>query len=493
MTVAIYDRKKTSSSYVKMKIAVVFILLLAWWLQLHQLQTNSLLADEVASYNRATLATWSEVYQEYIASGHTPLYEWIILRNWLRFVGEGNLLSRIPTLFISMITLGLTYALGRRVTAQKVAITAVFLTAISPLFLQHSREIRPYMLMSLTSMFALYMWLRALQTEQWKYWIGFTIGSTLMIYTHYYAFFLLTAIGLVTIIHVWHTKDARLLRPFSLSVLIIVLLFIPWAPVFFAKYANGAVEWIAPLTWTQIYYLPTTFINHMNAPQHISAGSGSLMVALIIWLSVTIERLRPKWLIYVTSILLLTVTLSAIMSIVVKPLFIARYFMGVVPIFALMLSWGLWYLQPKWLVGIVYAPLLILMLLGTGQLATLQRESSWESAIAYVQKNDDPTDVLLVVSPETWTINSFYHYCRECEMTVHSVRGSLKNEEQIEAWVQQYAQHDRIWLIQSARSHDISLQPQPAYAGYTLQDRVSFEQDLISHRLGLVVGLVSAE
>lgn len=497
MTAIIHDKKQPSSSHTKMMMAVVFILLLAWFLQLHQLQTNSLLGDEVASYNRASLSTWSDVSQEYAKSGHTPLYEWMILHNWLKLVGGGNLLSRIPTVLISSLMLALTYTLGTRVTTRKVAATAVFFITISPLFLQFAREVRPYLLMSLTSMLALYMWLRALQTEQWKYWIGFTIGGGLMVYTHYYQTIVLIAIGLVTVVYIWRTKSTHLLRPFSIATFVIVLLFLPWMPIFLAAYAYGDINWIGPLTRVQVYFLPTTFINHMTAPQRTSAGSGSLMIALIFWILWTMAKSPPKWLLRLISISFLMIGLAIFISIAIKPMFIPRYFMGVAPIFALMLSWGLWYLQPKWVVGMVYGLVFILMLSGTRQLATLQRAPSWTDAATYLQENAEPSDLVLIVSSETWTPQSFYHHCQTCEMPIINVLGSLDNKEQVETWIQEYNQYDRIWFIQEASSRAIrtaaSLQPERTYSGYTLQERKLFDQDLISASMGLDLWLLSTK
>jgi uncharacterized membrane protein len=116
----------------------VVILLVAAGLRLSQLGLKSLWLDEafaVWNAGHSPAEIWQATYDN-----HPPLY-YLILHGWLWF-GRSEFLVRLPSVFVSLITLALTYRLGRRFLGGRTAVLVVALLAFAPLDGWYAQEAR---------------------------------------------------------------------------------------------------------------------------------------------------------------------------------------------------------------------------------------------------------------------------------------------------------------------------------------------------------------
>jgi uncharacterized membrane protein len=117
---------------------LLVILLLAVVLRLSDLGGKSLWLDEAFSvWNsaRAPEQIWNEVNDN-----HPPLY-YLLLHAWMA-IGDSEALVRLPSVFISMVALALTYVLGTKLFNKTVALAAAALLALAPLDLWYAQEAR---------------------------------------------------------------------------------------------------------------------------------------------------------------------------------------------------------------------------------------------------------------------------------------------------------------------------------------------------------------
>ena len=94
------------------QVAIVLVLLLAAGLRLHLLGAQSLWNDEGASV-AMTGRSLSEIISNTAADIHPPGY-YILLSVWTRLMGSREFALRLMSALQGVLTVALTYALGRR-------------------------------------------------------------------------------------------------------------------------------------------------------------------------------------------------------------------------------------------------------------------------------------------------------------------------------------------------------------------------------------------
>ncbi|KXK11102.1 MAG: Oligosaccharyl transferase STT3 subunit [Microgenomates bacterium OLB23] len=193
------------------------ILALALLLRLVSL-TQSFWLDEAA---QAVLSRTNVFHVNYAADFQPPLY-YVFSHVWMQL---GNLISigslewflRLPSVFFGLITIYLTFLLGKKMFSLHVGLFAAFLLAIAPFHIYYSHEFRMY---SLLTLLCLLCW-NALYDKRW---ILLSLFVALSTYTHYFAFVNIVSMGLF----LWTTRQKR-----GLGYLVAGLLpFSLWIPMF---------------------------------------------------------------------------------------------------------------------------------------------------------------------------------------------------------------------------------------------------------------------
>ncbi len=121
----------------------LLILGLAIILRVYQIDTESLWIDEMLSIDDATSFKWT-------ITDVRPLY-FFLLNHWMRLGSSDAWLRGLSVLF-GLGSIYLTYELGRRLISQPVGLIGAFMMAVSPLFINHSQEIRMYTLIPFLSL-----------------------------------------------------------------------------------------------------------------------------------------------------------------------------------------------------------------------------------------------------------------------------------------------------------------------------------------------------
>src|SRR5215468_2314717 len=159
---------------------VVLLLITSAGFRLYRLNTYSLWLDETIQYHVATLPLKQLLCR-------LP-YDWLVLPVLItklqilaNFDGDAWQL-RLPYVVFGTATVFTIFLVAREMFSTRVAWLTAFLAAIWPRLIEYSQEIRPYalfVLLASTSGFAL---LRALRTNQTRYWILFAGTATFELY-----------------------------------------------------------------------------------------------------------------------------------------------------------------------------------------------------------------------------------------------------------------------------------------------------------------------
>ena len=261
----------------KTNILLLLILLLATVLRLYNLTAISLWHDEAFS---ALLIKypWQEMFTRIGLDVHPPIY-YVALRFWADLFGDG--LGSLRG-FSALFGIGTVYAIYLFVKAAfknvNLALAAAFLVAINPFQIQYVTEARMYTFGAFFIVLSAYFVVKALAAQQkyfeykqqfkettgpvadavWGYWFLFALSTSITMYTHYYLFFSVLAIGLFVLYYLVKNYGTKLAGyRYALAAYALVLIsYIPWLRTFYFQFHQvqenywipKISKWSIPLT-----------------------------------------------------------------------------------------------------------------------------------------------------------------------------------------------------------------------------------------------------
>ncbi|MFZ1462696.1 MAG: hypothetical protein WAV60_01470, partial [Anaerolineae bacterium] len=422
---------------------VLLLLLLALALRLHRLAGPSLWYDEgvtaaISQRNLADLARWT-------ADDIQPPLYYVLVAGWTRLAGASEWALRFPSVAAGLLTLPLLLALQRRLwrfaSGQAIEIASkgrtarrpptrtrrgsaqadlaaerpfapnsfggapnsfglLLLTVLSPPWLYYAQEARNYTLLTGLGVLIAYLLLRLLMTgaahaRRWL-WLTAVLTAAAALYTHYFALFLLLALGIFYLLALWLRSAAdwrqRLLEA-GLATVAVLLLYAPWLPFLFNRYQVDASYWQGPLKIGEALrhlaialtlgapemMLETTAVAWLPAWGLILAAA---LLGLVLLLRQVADRRRAGLaLIFLLLYLLLPVVLILLLA-VRTPKFNPRYLMLVTPAFYLLLGSGL---SGLWTWRSGRGRPLAGLLLGLALLLSIQSVNNWFSDPAFAK------------------------------------------------------------------------------------------------------------
>ena len=187
--------------------------------------------------------------------GSPPLY-YAMLHLWMRVFGTGDVAVRALPGLLGVIAIPLAYFCGGRLRSaglrnpgrtfdQTAAVTTMLVIATSPWAIRYSTENRPYSLAIVLTLLGYFVATRALRSPTRGALAAVAVVTAALVYTTYWAFFLLAIVVLMLCILWFRAAPAergtavRLLGAIAAS----GVLFIPWLPSFATQLAHTGTPW----------------------------------------------------------------------------------------------------------------------------------------------------------------------------------------------------------------------------------------------------------
>ncbi len=165
-------------------------------LRLIGLGARPLWFDEVISavYARQDVAT---VLRLNAGDNHPPGY-YLALKGWISLFGTEDAILRLFSVLPGVASIGLVWLIGKRLfpEAPRIGLVATGLMALSPFQIYFSQEVRNYSTLEFFALLAAFFWLRALEGNQWRDWLGLGVAGTLGLLCNFTTAFYLAALGL---------------------------------------------------------------------------------------------------------------------------------------------------------------------------------------------------------------------------------------------------------------------------------------------------------
>jgi len=382
-------------------VGMVSILLLGLSLRTVHLGSSSFWLDEVHSYERASQRSWQAMYEILRRKNHAPLYA-LLLHHWLE-IGTSEFVLRYLTVLLGVMTIAITYALGRELGTQLEAVLSGFIVAASPLHVYYSREARMYVLAGLLVTSSLYCLHKVTRSERARYWHGYVLCATLSLYTHYYSALTFIVTGAFVVTKTVIESDWRLLRCLIIAHVSVTLLFAPWLPTFlFQLLHNDPLPWLSRPTWGFLHRTIARFYIHdtvLGVAYPAFAWALVLVLAFPLLSLVNEKRrlpLEPRRDSLFTALCAIgPVTLAVGISLVIKPIFFDRYFVLTAPIASIFLAQGVVRsVQFRWPIPVVCF-VAVGILVSTHGVTTTQWKEDWRTAALVVRQDLGPQDILV--------------------------------------------------------------------------------------------------
>lgn len=200
--------------------ALITILGLAAVLRVWGLEAQSLSMDEVYELAVARQSPGAIITTP---DGLPPLYH-LLLHWWTPWFG-GDASARWLSVTVGVLTVAALYKLGTQVAGTTVGMVGAALLAIAPIHVYYSQEARAYGLSFLWAVLAVWLFLRARDSDATREWVGFAVVCSLGLYTHYYFSLLLPGFLLAVLLE---RRPRRPARRMLLTYAILALASLPW-------------------------------------------------------------------------------------------------------------------------------------------------------------------------------------------------------------------------------------------------------------------------
>ena len=412
----------------------LILILLALGLRLYRLEAQSFWNDEG---NAARAAERSLPLILAAAEGdiHPPGY-YLVLHYWRAVTGESEFALRALSTFCGVLTVAVTYALGRRVGGEGIGLGGGLLAAMAPLGVYYAQEARMYALLGLLSAASSWLlWIRlgserqSLLIPRWAA-LAYILTAAAGLYTHYAFPFVLIAHNLLFL--GWWLRVGgsagrwrRLLEWAGLQ-LAAAFLFAPWLPT----------AWSAVTGWSATgrgYELGSALVDvfrvlTVGITMELNPARPALVIAGVLLLTGLWPARSPQRRGLPTVVLLVTWLLVPVGLIFVfdlyKPAYL-KFLMAVLPPFHLLLARGVENVS-RWsrrLVPaarttarhtarlILYAALGVSFLLSLGNLYfdPAYARDDYRQIAADIAAASQPGDAILLNSPNQWEVFTYYY------------------------------------------------------------------------------------
>lgn len=228
------------------KILLWILILLGTLLRFYAPTQIPMMNDELSALSRLQFDSFGELIEKGVKVDGHPAGIHVFLYFWTALFGENNdFVIKLPFLLMGVASLPLAYILFKRWFNSTVALFIVAYIATLQYPIMYSQIARPYISGLFFGLAMVWFWTVALfdsnKQQKWQYWTGFTFSASLCCYNHYFSLLFAFIVGCTGLFFMRRNT----IKPYFISLLCIVLLFIPHLQVFLAQLKTGGLSWLS--------------------------------------------------------------------------------------------------------------------------------------------------------------------------------------------------------------------------------------------------------
>lgn len=316
---------------------------------------------------------------------------YLVLRSWSAAFGTGEAALRSASVLGAMATVALVVVLGRRLVGGRAGVLAGVVLAVNPFVVEYAQEARSYTLTLAVLVGAGITLCRALERPSAGRLAVYAAVAGLSVYVHFFA-------GLVVVAQMVGAVVARL--PWRRVVPAWAAIVMASAPVlvFLAAVDTDDVDTVARPTLSSALDVVATM-----------AGGTALFVVLMGLGALAVGgRRRPAGTRLLALWVVLPIVATFVFSVTVKPMFLDRFLIVVLPALALLAGSGLARL-PSIPQAVALTVVAALSVSGLIDWYGGEKQKDWRSASAFVLDSYQPGDAISFVRPHVRTAFDYYN------------------------------------------------------------------------------------
>lgn len=410
------------------RVSLVGLVLCAFALRLYRLDAQSLWYDEgvtaqLAQRSLADLTRWT-------ANDIQPPLYYYVSAGWGRLAGWSEWSLRFPSAGFGLLLVPLLAVLTQRLTKlPRAALLAALLTTVHPALLYYSQEARMYTLLLLGGALAGYCLVRNAEPGPNQRWlVRYILVASSACYTHYFAFFLLLALGMAYLLARQRPLFATL-GSFLLANLAILLLYAPWLRVLFNRLAVDNSYWQGDFKLSEgLRHAAITFTSGESMREATAVWLLAPLGLITLFALGRLLRAQPAAptadhmvLVRYTLLWLVLPWAGVLLLATFTPKFNARYTLIALP--GLLVLWAAGLSSPTDVSGAAskprYAPLLpitsVLILLAVFLWADYNwffdrafTKDQWRQVTEFLRPRLKPEEAVVLVSGHAWPVWHYY-------------------------------------------------------------------------------------
>jgi len=431
------------------RLGALAILFGAAALRLYRLGDDSLWDNEILSFQRATLDL-AEGMRMLRAGTHPPGYSQGVLRPWLT-LGDSEFMQRFPSAVFGVAAVVGTMWVAARLAGRRAGLVAGAVLAVMPLHVYYSREGRMYAMLAFLAIAWLAALLRARERDGLIDWILYVGAGVGILYTHYYGgFTVLAVVAAVGCWELWHGFTAWS-RRWAAATALIGVGFLPWAPSFLHQLGEDPVAHLQPVTFGQLGDLPVLFFTAFAGLGFFDriVVVGALAVSFVVSAQ-TMRAARDSGTdvgfaaAIVFAGLFGTVALSVLVSLL-KPLVFIRYFVGILPLVAVLVGVSVARLRP--VAGVAVGALFAVSVVHAIPTVVDTWRPPFGEIAERVETAGQPGDVVVTVGRGRDYRTTGIDFYFDSGIAVSDFRGSVQDPGFADA-LDEVGDGQRVWVLQ---------------------------------------------
>ena len=416
---------------------IILIFLVGLFLRIYDLGTESIWYDEAISVAVAKLDLFAQIKWSFIQNDNNPPLYYTILHFWVWIFGDSEFSARVPSALFGSFSIIAIYSVGRFLFNKNVGLLAALILATSVFHIKYSQKARAYSLLALLTLVSYYFYLKITSSKERSYFVGYVISSVLLLYTHYFGFFIIAAQNIFFFTEYFRNRKVGEL---SLKKWVVsqVLLFILYLPGFVLAGKHTAAIQAG-------FWLPEPTLVGILKCFHIYSGSVSLFILFLIFLLLSIiglrqikdriglkERLKPileysqklslsnSNRVYLLLLwLFVPIVLPYLVSLVSTPILLYRYTIGGSLAFYLLAAKGIDNTGYKKVMFLMAALVLIFSSFNLEKYYSSVNKFQWRETIGYIEDNSGYGDYVVVYP--VFEIESAFYYKERKDLNVYSL------------------------------------------------------------------------
>jgi uncharacterized membrane protein len=374
------------------------ILLCSLGLRLYKLNYQSLWCDELHTMREADPdLSWKQCFRLITSAEKMPPLYFILSRLMFQVFGYTPYVARLLSVIIGTLGIAALYFLGKEFLNRQLGVLSALLGAVNFFHLYYSQEARGYTLAFLLTILSFLFLVKSIKNLKSKDLILYGTFSLLLLYTHYFGFFVLASQVVIIVIFILLERHDRLryLIRFAVCLLAVFVGYIPWMP-FLGGLAQVKSIWIRPPLPD---FMTKYFLDFFGQSDLIKPF---LLLLLLYYAfrvfadknagteSIKTNPLQMSFLV-MTAWVFLTHLIPYLRSLTVLPMLHPRYLIIALPAYLIALSYGALLINNRVLRALIVSILIILSsidLIFVRKYYTKVTKTQHREAAEYVVKNN---------------------------------------------------------------------------------------------------------